>query len=110
MHLWGASKAKNTKANHHTLIGVLRETRGFLARPDNDFTWSSWSNASDAIRLIDNLISRVESGEMPNQSNLEILFAPTGQIQEVSVGSGWGEEFIELASRFDTAVKNVYAT
>jgi len=29
------------------------------------------------------------------------LFAPTGPIQEVSLSSGWGQEFLELAERFD---------
>ena len=33
-----------------------------------------------------------------------MLFAPTGPIQEVSLSSGWGDVFIELAERFDDAM------
>ena len=32
---------------------------------------------------------------------IRVLFAPTGPIQEVSLSSGWGHEFIKLAERFD---------
>ncbi|HEX8181606.1 MAG TPA: hypothetical protein VF525_18845 [Pyrinomonadaceae bacterium] len=35
---------------------------------------------------------------------MEVLFAPTGPMQEVSLSSGWGEEFLALAERFDEAM------
>ena len=35
---------------------------------------------------------------------MQVLFAPTGPIQEVSLSSGWENDFIELANRFDDAV------
>lgn len=89
------------------LVSVLREAEDFLKRPNNDFAWSPWDNAADALREIDGLISRIESGDMPKRIDLEILFAPTGPIQEVSLSSGWGQEFLALAERFDAAVSNV---
>jgi hypothetical protein len=90
---------------HPDLVGVLREARALLARPGNDFAWSSWDAASDALREMDDLISRIESGALPSHLDLEVLFAPTGPIQEVSVSSGWGEEFLGLADRFDAAMR-----
>ena len=35
---------------------------------------------------------------------MAVLFLPTGPIQEVSLSSGWGDEFVALADRFDRAV------
>jgi hypothetical protein len=35
--------------------------------------------------------------------DIEVLFAPTGPIQEVSMSSGWSREFLRLAERFDEA-------
>ena len=32
-----------------------------------------------------------------------MLFLPTRPVQEVGLSSGWGDEFLELASRFDRA-------
>ena len=33
-----------------------------------------------------------------------VLYLPTGPLQELSLDSGWGEEFVALADRFDAAV------
>ncbi|MDR3460607.1 MAG: hypothetical protein P4N60_24525 [Verrucomicrobiae bacterium] len=92
---------------HPELLQVLGEARVFLARSHNDFAWSSWDGTADALREIDGLISRIASGDMPKRLDLEVLFAPTGPIQEVSVSSGWGEEFLGLAERFDAAMKTI---
>ena len=89
------------------LVEVLQETRGFLARPSNDFAWSRWDSAQDALGEIDNLIKRIQAGDMPDRLDLRVLFAPTGSIQEVSLSSGWGQEFIELADKFDSAIASV---
>jgi hypothetical protein len=95
-------------AKRQRLIEVLREAREFLARPDSDFAWSSWEDAPAALREIDGIVSRIESGDMPKRSDIELLFLPTGPIQEVSLSSGWGQEFVELASRFDAAIERAY--
>lgn len=80
------------------LITVLKETRAFLALESNDFSWSSWRDQDQAIAEIDSIIAELENGSVPD---IRVLFAPTGSIQEVSLSSGWGREFLELAERFD---------
>ena len=80
------------------LIIILREARAFLALKDNDFSWSSWRDQNQAISEIDSIITKLENGSIPD---MRALFAPTGPMQEVSLSSGWGNEFIELAKRFD---------
>lgn len=100
----------STNPKHKKLIAVLREARELLARPDNDFAWSSWEDATAALREIDGFISRIEVGDMPERSAIELLFLPTGPIQEVSVSSGWGQQFLRLADRFDAGVERAYRT
>jgi hypothetical protein len=82
----------------HKLITILREARVFLAPDGNDFSWSPWRDQNQAISEIDSIITELENGSVPD---IGVLFAPTGPIQEVSLSSGWGHEFIELAERFD---------
>ncbi|WP_144126591.1 hypothetical protein [Catellatospora sichuanensis] len=85
-----------------TLVMVLGEVRAWLARPDNDFSWSSFLDADAALVEIDGLTAVVRAeGRVP--FSLSVLFAPTGPIQEVALSSGWGEEFLTLAARFDDA-------
>ena len=88
-----------------TLVTVLRDARLLLARPENDFTWSSWENPEAALREIDALITLASKGALPDRRQLAVLFAPTGPIQEVSVNSGWSETFLELAERLDAVVR-----
>jgi hypothetical protein len=85
------------------LLQVLRDTRALLARPGNNFDWSSWKNAEAAIEEVDILIERVSLGATTDGSELAVLFAPTGPLQELSLSSGWGHAFVDLAQRFDDA-------
>lgn len=89
------------------LLAVLEQTRALLAAPNNDFSWSSWEDATDALAEVDALLAQLRSGAAPNALALTILFAPTGPMQEVSLSSGWGDDFIELARRFDIAMASV---
>ncbi len=100
----------STNPRHKKLIAVLREAREYLSRPDNDFAWSSWEDEAAALREVDGFIARIEAGDMPERSALELMFLPTGPIQEISVSSGWGQEFLRVADRFDAAVETAYGS
>lgn len=89
------------------MLNVLKEARELLSLKDNDFPWSSWGNADDAVREIDGYISAIASGSEPDGVVLSALFAPTGPIQEVSLSSGWAERFLDLAGRFDDAFRGI---
>lgn len=89
------------------LLAVLQETRRLLALPENDFAWSSWQSADDALEEMDALIARVGTGAALPKAYLSLLYTPTGPVQEVSVSSGWGEQFLTLASRFDAVMDRV---
>jgi hypothetical protein len=91
------------------LLEVIREARALVALPGNDFAWSDWSSVDSALEELDNHIALLERGSLPPLLALKILFAPTGSLQEVSIQSGWAEEFLQLAERFDHAATAVYA-
>ena len=87
------------------VLKILQETRALLARPENDFAWSSWENGEAALKEIDSLIASVRRGTLSDPTDFVWLFGPTGPIQEVSVSSGWGDMFLELAKRLDAATQ-----
>jgi hypothetical protein len=35
---------------------------------------------------------------------LDLLFAPTASLQEISISNGWGDEFLGLARAYDDVV------
>jgi hypothetical protein len=90
------------------LVEVLRESRALLALPGNDFAWSSWEDAPAALAELDRQIAAIEGGRLPPQLDLAVLFAPTGPMQEVSLSSGWAQQFLEVAARFDAAAERVW--
>ena len=92
------------RLNTDWLIAILEESKRLISLPENDFSWSSWEDAEDARREIDGVLSTLRSGESPNVSQMQVLFAPTGPMQEVALSSGWGDAFLDLVSRFDAAI------
>lgn len=56
---------------------------------------------------VDGYLSRIEKGGTTKLRDLEILFAPTGSLQGVSIDSGWGERFLGLADRFERAIADL---
>jgi hypothetical protein len=90
------------------LSNILREAIAWLLRPGNDFAWSWWNNASEAVAELSGHVAALEAGTLPPKLDLTVVFAPTGPIQEVGVSSGWGEAFLELSGRFDRAVGGAY--
>ena len=95
-------------ADRRELVEVLREARAMLARPGNNFDWSSWRDADHALDEVDALIGAIEAGGLPSSLHVSVLFAPTGPIQETAISSGWGDEFLVIADRCDAAVEKVY--
>ena len=87
------------------LLDIFQRARDLVARPENDFAWSSWRDAEHALEEIDGIISQLRHGDIPDQFAMSILFAPTGPMQELSLSSGWGNRFLQLASEFDEATE-----
>lgn len=85
------------------MLAVLAETRALLALPGNDFSWSSFLDAEAALAELDGYIDTIRAGDPPPPM-LRVLFAATGPIQEVALSSGWADEYLAVADRFDAAV------
>ncbi len=91
--------------DYSTLIQVFTEAKELLSLPDNNFVWSSWQDANDALAEIDGILAKLEAGALSDTRQLQIIFAPTGSLQELSISSGWYDEFIALAKDFDQALR-----
>ncbi len=87
------------------LIAVLREAQALLDQPGNDYCWSSWENSEQALKEIERYIGEVARGDYRSSLQMQVIFAPTGPMQEVSLSSGWGQQFLDLAARFDKAIE-----
>jgi hypothetical protein len=90
------------------LLQVLESAIELLQLPGNDFCWSDWLNADEAVDEINMISETIRSGVLPERSGVSVIFCPTGPLQEVSLSSGWGEVFLKVAEKFDEAEKRVW--
>ena len=88
------------------LTAVLLEIRNLLqASAESD--WAALKPA-EVIAILDREIGVLETtGRVHNLLELKSLFAPTAEIQEISMASGWSERYLELSSRFDAAIGHI---
>lgn len=95
-------------ASTKELIAVFEEAKRLVTLPGNDFTWSSWEDAEEAVAELDRILGAIARGELLTRVELSLIFAPSGPLQEMSIGSGWPSEFTELAARFELVAEKVY--
>jgi hypothetical protein len=90
------------------MIETLEAVRQLVAMSDNS-PWSSRVPASLDKLLEKDIACLRKRGDLRwfARRRLKSLFAPTGDLQEISMSAGWSEEFLVLSSRFDLAVNNL---
>jgi len=86
------------------LIEIIEVIKGKIT-PETDIVWTHY-NSVDKLNIdLSNLIQGIRTNDVATFSKLEILFAPTGSFQELSIDNGWGEEFIQLSKIFDHQIE-----
>lgn len=90
------------------LASVLEASIELLSLEGNDFFWSSWHDAHEALIEVRSLLTRIKNGSLPKRPEVAVLFAPTGPIQEVSLSSGWAETFLKIAERYEYAERHLW--
>jgi hypothetical protein len=86
------------------LMSILDEVISLISLEQNDFSWSSWSGVQAALDDIEIYREMIGKNDFRCIPALQIVFAPTGPLQELSISSGWGDRFLVIADRFDRAV------
>ena len=85
------------------LLAVFREVDSHLKR-STDSDWS-YLSVDEARKIIAGATDRIRRAGEPDRSELSLLFAPTGPLQEIAVDNGWGTAYYRLAGRFDLAIR-----
>ena len=81
------------------LINTLEETIFYLNK-SNDSIYSM--NTVEEIKIaLKESISKIKKNEKIDKGGLEMLFAPTGAIQETAIDNGWGEEYLKISENID---------
>jgi hypothetical protein len=89
------------------IIGILNEIVQILRLGQTDVAWSHYDTVDEAVADLNAHVERLRSGDLSGMFDLRMLFAPTGSLQEISINSGWGDEFLVISEQFDKAVKGI---
>lgn len=90
------------------LLHILQASIELIALEDNDFSWSGWEGKQDATQELLGLIDVLNSGALPKKLTVDVLFAPTGPLQELSLSSGWAQTFLNVAGKYDEVAALVW--
>ncbi len=86
-----------------SLIEVLTRCRE-LSQASQDAVWSS-HGVSEIVAILDRGIDSLTCDAVLNRHELELLFAPTGALQETSMANGWATEYLLLSEEFDHLIE-----
>ncbi len=87
------------------LIQIFREARTLLAAPGNDFRRApGWETQAKALGEVDAIVAALRDGD-PDPDRMMLIFAPAGGLQAVGLASGWPDQFVDLAERFEQAAE-----
>lgn len=83
------------------LLAVLNTTKEFVI----ESTEEGWSDISpvETTLQIDELIAYIinpDKNIFPEEGN--VLYAPTGSVQEIAIANGWHDDYLSLAERYDS--------
>ena len=82
------------------IIGIIELVKNKVSG-SSDVVWTRYDSAKKFRDDLDNYINRLKANDKSCLEELNIVFAPTGSLQEHSISNGWADEYIAIAERFD---------
>jgi hypothetical protein len=96
---------ENIDNDETVLIEILEAIKKLILEPKTNLTWSTFDSKNDLIFEIDAHIQKLKLRDFSKVKDLILLFAPTSDFQEISLSSGWGNRYLDISERFDTAIE-----
>ena len=94
--------------NTDEIVACLQRVSALIALPGADLGWgmSRYESIEDLRGDVTAHLRRFNDGDFGEEDLrwLTLVFLPTGTLQEVSMATGWAEEFLSIAERIDNAL------
>jgi hypothetical protein len=82
------------------MIAILTEVRSSV-EASKEADWAALTRP-EVIAILDRELASLQRDQrFTDLVELESLFVPTGELQEISMAGGWGSRYLELSNRFD---------
>ncbi|MHA2245326.1 MAG: hypothetical protein ACXADY_10205 [Candidatus Hodarchaeales archaeon] len=83
------------------LIKLLEEVVTIIQQTKSVLLWTKAHSKEEIILELNVHIQRLRSNDLTKIDEIKLLFAPTGELQDLSLDSGWGETFLVISSQVD---------
>ena len=87
------------------LINLLGEIKELIRTQDTNMVWSSIDTKEELLRELDTYIQSFQNNDFSSIEQLVVLFHPTGDLQEIAISGGWGEEYLSISKKFDELIQ-----
>jgi hypothetical protein len=89
------------------VISIVEVIKEIISTSETEVLHSTFDTKESLINELDTHIVKLSCKDFSKIKDLIILFSPTSDLQEISLDSGWGEQFLFISERFDTAIKEL---
>lgn len=89
------------------VINILESIKEIIKAADMDMIHSEFDSPEDLIEELNTHIKNLTKEDFSKIDDLIILFAPTSDLQEISIDNGWGNLYIDISEKFDIAINNL---
>ena len=96
---------KVPKDINKNLIKLLNKIIELVSTRDTNMVWSTYDTKEVLILELKNYIQRLQNNDFSPIEQLISLFLPTGDLQEIAISSGWGEEYLSISKKFDDLIQ-----
>jgi len=96
---------KVPKDINENLINLLYEIIELVSTRDANMVWSTFDAKEVLILELENYIQRLKNNDFSSIEQLNGLFLPTGDLQEIAISSGWSEEYLSISKKFDELIQ-----
>ncbi|MBY9015469.1 MAG: hypothetical protein KGD68_07235 [Candidatus Lokiarchaeota archaeon] len=93
--------------NKTVLIEILEIVKKLILEPRTDISWSTFDSKDELIFELDSHIQKLKLEDFSKVKDLILLFAPTSDLQEISLSSGWSNHYLNISEKFDVAIRNL---
>lgn len=84
------------------LISAFEEIITLLKKSE-DTIWANYT-VEEAVEILQIELANYKQTQTLSESgkySINLLFLPTGALQEISIDNGWGNKFVKIADVFD---------
>ena len=83
------------------LLQIVNQLIAICEVPPQYVDWAGYEDQDELLEDLRDHARRLGAGDTGRLSELHVLFLPTGPLQDIAIDSGWHDNYMTLASRFD---------